>query len=177
MHTWADRDQPLRLVEQAIPKEDPDPKALACYGLLVHLDSCPGPPSEEVWLRFVEGRPVSQVTTLFLEWSCSKLAAMGKEALLLVWDNASWHLSQEVRGWVKEHNRLVKAEGKGVRVLVCQLPTKSPWLNPIEPRWVHAKRRVVEAERLLSGRELAQRVCDNFGCAYEEHLTLTERVS
>jgi hypothetical protein len=30
---------------------------------------------------------------------------------------------------------------------------------------------------LLSGRELAQRVCDDFGCAYEEHLTLTENVA
>jgi hypothetical protein len=35
----------------------------------------------------------------------------------------------------------------------------------------------VEANRLLSGRELAQPVCDDFGCAYEEHLTLTENVA
>jgi hypothetical protein len=36
---------------------------------------------------------------------------------------------------------------------------------------------VVETDRLLSGRELAQRVCDDFGCAYEEHLALTENVA
>jgi hypothetical protein len=35
MHTWTEADQPLRLVEQSVPEDDPDPKALACYGLLV----------------------------------------------------------------------------------------------------------------------------------------------
>ena len=32
---WADPDHPLRLVEPAVAKDDPDPNALACYGLLV----------------------------------------------------------------------------------------------------------------------------------------------
>jgi transposase len=177
LHSWADAGRPWRLVEQSIPKDDPDPKALACYGLLVRWHPTAAPPQEEVWLRFVEGRPISGVSTTFLAWSCNKLETLGKKALLLVGDNASWHSSQEVKGWIKEHNRQVKEEGRGVRILPCPLPTKSPWLNPIEPRWVHAKRRVVEADRLLSGRELAQRVCDDFGCAYEEHLTLTENVA
>jgi len=26
----------------------------------------------------------------------------------------------------------------GVRIRVCHLPVKAPWLNPIEPKWVHA---------------------------------------
>ena len=30
LHAWADADQPLRLVEQTVAKDDPDPKALAC---------------------------------------------------------------------------------------------------------------------------------------------------
>jgi hypothetical protein len=41
-------------------------------------------------VRFVAGRPVSQVTEDFLGWACGRLAAEGKTALLLVWDNASW---------------------------------------------------------------------------------------
>ncbi|HZA21195.1 MAG TPA: transposase [Dehalococcoidia bacterium] len=176
MHTWAEAGQPLPLVEQSVPKDDPDPKALACYGLLVRWWPTDAP-AQEVWLRFVEGRPISGVTIPFLAWVCSKLEALGKKALLLVWDNASWHISKEVQGWIKEHHRQVKGAGTGVRILPCLLPTKSPWLNPIETRWIHAKRRVVEADRLLSGRELAQRVCDDFGCAYEEHLTLTEKVA
>jgi hypothetical protein len=52
-------------------------------------------------LRFVEGRPVSQVTDEFLAWSCERLAAEGKRALLLVWDNASWHVSGRVRAWIR----------------------------------------------------------------------------
>jgi transposase len=128
-------------------------------------------------LRFVDGRPISGLTTTFLEWSCRKLEALGKKALLMVWDNARWHISQEVKGWIKDHNRRVKGDGQGVRILSCLLPIKSPWLNPIEPRWVHAKRNVVEADRLLAAGELAQRLCDQLGCQYEPHLAIPEKVS
>ncbi len=167
----------MRLVQQSVPKNDPDPKALACYGLLVRFPSPQGRPHEEVWLRFVDGHPVGQLTTAFLEWSCDKLEGLGKKALLLVWDNASWHVSRHVRGWIREHNRRVKGEGHGVRIVACPLPIKSPWLNPIEPKWVHGKRRVVKRDALLGANELAQRVCDSFGCIYEEHLAIPENVS
>jgi hypothetical protein len=53
----------------------------------------------------------------------------------------------------------------------CPLPIKSPWLNPIEPKWVHGKRKVVEPDRVLTARELAERVCAAFACPYEPHLT------
>jgi hypothetical protein len=85
-------------------------------------------------LRFVEGRPVSAVTTRFLDWCCATLAAAGETALLLVWDNAARHLSRAVRGWVRAHNRAVKQRGAGVQIVLCPLPVESPWLNPIEPR-------------------------------------------
>jgi len=71
----------------------------------------------------------------------------------------------------------VKAEGKGVRILPCFLPTKSPWLNPIEPKWVHGKRAVVEPDGLLSAQQLAERVCSHFGCSYEAHLVIPEKVA
>jgi hypothetical protein len=61
------------------------------YGMLVrsnHSDGARGW-EQRVWLRFVEGRPVSPITTQFLGWCCDKLAAEGKKALLLIWDNAS----------------------------------------------------------------------------------------
>ncbi|MDP9439645.1 MAG: hypothetical protein M3P49_13050 [Actinomycetota bacterium] len=57
---------------------------------------------------FVDGRPVSGVTTRFLSWCTEKkLEAVGKkEVLLLIWDNASWHISkEEVRRWLGKHNR------------------------------------------------------------------------
>jgi hypothetical protein len=48
----------------------------------------------------------------------------------------------------------VKASGAGVRIVRCHLPTKSPWLNPIEPKWAHGQRKVVEPARLLPTTEL-----------------------
>jgi hypothetical protein len=98
----------------------------------------------------VDGRPVSSITTQFLEWSLEKLEAAGKKVLLLIWDNASWHVSKEVRRWLGRHNRRVKQSGEGVRIVNCLLPKQSPWLNAIEPKWVHAKRKVVEPDGLFS---------------------------
>jgi hypothetical protein len=52
----------------------------------------------------------------------------------------------------------------------CLLPKQSPWLNAIEPKWVHGKRKVVEPEELLGAYELADRVCRVFGCPHYKHL-------
>lgn len=163
MHAWAAEGRPLRLVEQAVPKADPDPKALSCYGLL-RADT------GRMLVRFVTGRPVSQVTEDYLGWVCDRLGAEGKTALLLVWDNASWHVSKRVRGWIKAHNRAARRDG-GVRIVACFLPTKSPWLNPIEPKWAHGKKAIVEPERLLPAAEVRTRVCDYYGCEHLEPLT------
>ncbi len=177
LQAWAEADRPLRLVEQAVAKADPDPKALACYGLLVRWAAADGSWREEAWLRFVDGRPISSVTTQYLAWCCAKLEAAGKRALLLVWDNAPWHVSKAVRGWIRAHNRRVKQAGQGVRIVSCYLPIKSPWLNPLEPKWVHGKRWVVEPARLLTADELRTRICAAFGCAHEAHLTIPEKVA
>ena len=150
---------PLRLVERSPDKSDPEPAATACYGLLRHDAAAAG----RMQLRFVDGRPVSAVTTQFLGWLAQELAAEGKAALLLVWDNASWHISKEVRGWLCAHNRRVKAEG-GCRLVAYFLPSKSPWLNAIEPKWVHGKRAIVEPSRKLTVAETQQCVCDYYRC-------------
>jgi hypothetical protein len=177
LSAWAPAKECLHLVEQTVAKTDPDPKALACYGLLLRSADQPVDPIEEVWLRFVDGRPVSALTIPFLDWCCTKLAAAGKTALLLVWDNASWHTSGAVRAWLRSHNRQVKATHRGVRIVPCPLPTKSPWLNPIEPKWLHTKRKVVDPDRLLSAAELVDRVCAALGCPHEDHLRIPEHVA
>jgi hypothetical protein len=177
LSSWAERDQPLRLVERAVATDDPEPKALACYGLLVRTAQPAGGWQEQTWLRFVDGRPVSAVTIEYLAWCCARLQAADKEALLLVWDNAPWHVSRAVRTWIRAHNRQVKATGQGVRLIPCYLPIKSPWLNPIEPKWAHGKRRVVEPARLLPADELIDRVCAAFGCAHEPHLAIHQNVA
>jgi transposase len=167
LHSWSEKDEPLRLQELSPDKNDPDPKALACYGMLEAE-------SGRMHLRFVEGRPISQVTTDFLAWLCEQVQAQGKSMLVLIWDNASWHVSKQVRTWLREHNQTVQQEARtgkqGVRIIPCWLPTKSPWLNRIEPKWVHGKRAIVEPARLLTAQELRQRVCDYFGCEPAERL-------
>jgi len=177
LHAWTEADKVLRLVEQTPAKDDPDPKALACYGLLVACPAAPETLPEQVWLRFVEQRPVSPVTTQYLAWCCEKLEMMGKTALIMIWDNASWHISKEVRTWLRLHNQEVRQQGKGVRIVAFYLPSKSPWLNRIEPHWVHGKRNIVEPARLLTAQEVADRVCSYFGCDHEPHLVVTETVA
>jgi hypothetical protein len=177
LHVWQSEDAPVRLVEQSWKKDDPDPKALACSGVLWQKGSPEDPDRSQIWLRFVTGRPVSAISIQFLEYWCERLAAQGKRNWLLIWDNASWHISKMVRSWIREHNQQAKQTGKGVRILPCFLPTQSPWLNPIEPRWVHARKAIVEPDGLLSAKPLAERICAHFGCSYEPPLALVEKVS
>ena len=172
LHAWAEAGRPLRLVERAVAKDDPDPKALACYGLYL--------PATNEALAALRGRPPGQrgdhaVPGLVLRPSWRR---RGKTALLLVWDNASWHISQEVRALAARRTtaRSRRAAAACGSSPAC-LPVKSPWLNPIEPKWVHGKRRVVEPDRLLTARELAERACDALGCDYEEHLALPQQVA
>ena len=174
LHTWAPNEQAWRLREKSRPKADPEPKALACYGLLVRH----GPHQPEQMLRrFVDRRPVSTETTAFLAWCRERLAAQGRTAVLLIWDNATWPISHAVRTWLRQHNHHVKQTGHGVRILACRLPSKSPWLNPIEPTWVHGKRAIVEPDRLLSARELMDRVYTYYGCAEEAHQVISEKAA
>jgi hypothetical protein len=152
---WAGGD-PLRLSGNAR-----DPKggreAAACYGVLRQ-------DTGGMMLRFCEGRPVSATTEDFLGWVCEQLAAEGKRVFVLVWDNAAWHVSKRVRQWIDRHNRRVRRAKSGCRIRVCGLPVKAPWLNPIEPKWVHGKRAIVEPDRKLSAGEVQQRACDYYGC-------------
>jgi transposase len=159
VRAWAG-EEPLKL----LPNERGGGKeALACYGLL-RADT------GGMLLRFVEGRPVSQVTEDYLGWLCGVFAKEGKKVFVLVWDNAAWHVSKRVRRWIGEHNRKVKREG-GCKIRVCGLPVKAPWLNPIEPKWLHGKRAIVEPSRKLSAAEVKQRVHEHYHCEPHEPLT------
>jgi hypothetical protein len=170
MRTWAAPARPLRLVERRVLDHDPEPKALACYGVWL-------PEVAETWLRFVAGRPVSGITTQFLDWCADHAAARGVTTLVLIWDNASWHLSREVRGWVRAHNQTVHRAGVGVKLAPCPLPSKSPWLNPIEPKWRYAKRCIVEPDRVLKLHEIEERVCQVLHCPPTDRLSVPKKVA
>ena len=173
-HCGTDTEATPKLQELTPPGEDADPKALACYGLLVR----PGPQqADQMWRRCVAGRPVRAVTIEFLAWCSTQLAARGFTALLLIWDNASWHRSHAVRRWLRQHHQQVKQGAEGVRIVPCPLPSTSPWLNPIEPQWVHGKRAVSAPDRLLSAAELEARVYAYYRCEHEEPLVMPKKVA
>ena len=173
-HGWTDAEATQTFQERTPPTDAPDPKALAWYGLLVR----PRPQAaDQRGLRFVAGRPGSAVTMALLAWCSAQLAAHGFTALFLIWENASWHRSSAVRHWLRQHHQQVKRGAVGVRFVVCPLPSTSPWRNPIEPQWVHGKRAVSEADRLLSADALAARVYAYYGCEREAHLVMPKKVA
>jgi hypothetical protein len=138
---------------------------------------CPSPHAEQRPRRFAAERPVSAVTTAFLAWCCDRLARPDLTALRRIGDHASGHTSQVVHAWVRTHHQRVKATRRGVRMVACRLPVKSPWLNPIAPTWVHGKRAISDPEHLLSVGELAARVDAYYRCEREDRLVMPKKVA
>jgi hypothetical protein len=68
------------LIEQRCEMPDPDAKARAGYGVLWQRGSADAPVRDQMSLRFVDGRPVSDITTPFLACCCPQLEAQGKRA-------------------------------------------------------------------------------------------------
>jgi transposase len=155
---------PMKVQLLTSDTSDPAPDAIACYGFLRH-------DTHKVMLRLVEGRPLGELTVQFLEWLCECVARERKHVLVVIWDNASWHTSEEVTRWVKEQNQRGKC-GKGVRVVICELPAASPWLNNIEPCWTHAKKAIMEVDRKLTAAEITHRVCEHFACELLPYLKI-----
>lgn len=130
-------------------------KALACFGALRQ-------DTQDVLLYLSDGQPTSLQMWLFIIGLLAQARQEGKSVLVMIWDNASWHKSRDLRAWMRAYNRAAKAAGQP-RLLTHLLPVKSPWLNPIEPHWVHAKRAVCEPDGALSPTELRRRLCAYFG--------------
>ena len=38
LNSWSEQGEPLRLLQKSVAKDDPEPKAISCYGLYI----CPG---------------------------------------------------------------------------------------------------------------------------------------
>lgn len=153
MHSWAECGNELRLLERQAKKGEPQ-KAIACYG-------AQEPVSHERYLFFAEGQPDTATTIEFLERLLAFAADKAKRVLAIIWDRASWHKSRDLFIWIRQHNRKVKEKG-GVRLLTSLLPSKSPWLNPVEPLWMHAKRNVASPDEVLSVDELKARILPLF---------------
>jgi transposase len=152
-HAWAMEDEALRLVQRDPPSKEKQ-KAIACFGA-VRQDT------DQVHLYFSDGQPNSEHMLVFLQGLLGVARHEKKRVVVVIWDNASWHKSKRVEQWVRDHNRQAKQE-HDVRLLTWLLPTKSPWLNPMEPRWIHAKRKVCEPDGELTPVELKRRLCAHF---------------
>ena len=145
-------------MERPVPHKAPA-KALACYGAVRHG-------TDQMELAFCPGQPNSEFTLAFLPQILSATAAAQKQVAIVVWDHASWHKSRRVKRWVRAHNRQVKVTG-GIRLIIWLLPKKAPWLNPIEPRWLHGKRAILEPGATeLTPAILTQRLCAYYQTAY-----------
>ena len=92
----------------------------------------------------------------------------GKRALIVIWDNASWHTAKALRRWYTRYNLEAKREGK-IRLLLVRLPSRSPWLNPIEPVFGQAKRRIV-GRRLVRPPSVLKRKTERYFRAREKRL-------
>lgn len=152
-HAWALPGEALQLVQRE-PKRREVEKALSCFGARRQ-------DSQQVYLYFSPGQPNSEHMWVFIIALLDIARQEGKSVVVLIWDNASWHISQRIRQWIRTYNHSAKAAGEP-RLLVHGLPIKSPWLNPIEPCWVHAKRAVCEPDGNLTSTELRRRLCAHF---------------
>ena len=152
---WRD-DTPVHLGDKTVPAKAPERNALACEGRSV-------PTAHHMRWRWVRGRPGSAVTWAVLAGLARDLTAQGTRALVRIWDQAAWHLSQTGQEGLHAHHRHATHEG-GWRLLVCRRPTQSPWLNPIAPKWVHGTRAVVAPTRVLSMAERIPRVWADDPC-------------
>jgi hypothetical protein len=153
MHCWADKGEEVRWVERE-PEPEEEQKALACFGAV-------GQDTGERFLYFCQGQPNTSNTLLVLQKLLAVARGEEKRVLVLIWDRASWHKSKKLKRWTHEHNQSAKREGD-VRLLTCLLPVKSPWLNPMEAHWLHAKRGIAEPDGELSVTELKRRLCAQF---------------
>jgi transposase len=152
-HAWAPPDTPLKLVQRE-PQRAEREKALACFGALRH-------DTQHVDLYFSQGQPNSEQMWVFIMGLLAIARQEGKRVLVIIWDNASWHKSRRIRQWIRAYNRQAKRLGEP-RLLTHLLPIKSPWLNAIEPHWLHAKRATCEPDGDLPPQELRRRLAVHF---------------
>ncbi len=158
LHAWAAPGEALHLIQRTPAKDESD-KALACYGARRQ-------DTDDVLLYLCDGQPKSEFTWLMIGRLLDVARQEKKRVLAIIWDHASWHKSKRLKRWIRSYNQQAKREDD-VRLLTLLLPKKSPWLNPIEPCWIHAKRKVCEPDAELSPDELRRRLCAHFHTEFQ----------
>jgi len=156
---WAKRDPSVMLVYQDESWFSGTPKAVGGYGRAGHAkDRATAKPARKykgAWVLYAvyealtgrvhrhyaprcnQTQVRAQLDTLLACYQAER-----KRVLVVIWDNASWHKAHALRGWYYLYNQRAKRAGL-IRLLLVPLPSRSPWLNPIEPVFGQAKRRIV----------------------------------
>jgi transposase len=147
---WTPEDVRLRVAQRWSEKVD-------TVALFAALDDA----SQETFLRWAESQPNSEETTGFLEALMAHHTAQDKRFVVLFWDRAPWHRSKHTRAWIKAYNRRAKREGLA-RLIVCQLPTRSPWLMPLESIFGWIKHQVLGGRPFETVAELQAAVVQSF---------------
>jgi hypothetical protein len=153
MYSWQTTTDPDRLVQRLPPKDEPH-KALACYGAVCQNTG-------RRYFYFDEGQPNTDKIILMLDRLLAVARDQGKRLLLICWDRASWHKSKKLYRWLRSHNQRAKHSGD-VRLLTYLLPSQSPWLNSMEPHWLHVQRKVAATDGKLPLAMLKRRLCAHF---------------
>jgi hypothetical protein len=117
---WASETDPPRVAKRWDEKVD-------TTALFATLDD----ETQQAFLGWADGQPNSERIIQFLEALMDHWSHIGKRFIVLFWDKASWHTSKRTRHWIRTYNRRAKQEGL-TRLIVCRLPTRSPWLMPLE---------------------------------------------
>ena len=126
-------------------------KAVAVYGALTI-------PEKRICIQCVDQQPRSETTWNFLGCLVDYARRNHRRWLVVIWDNATFHKSQRLMEWIRQHNRAQSGRSDGVRIAPYRLPTRSPGLNPIEPHWLHCKRAVYSVATTPTPEQLKQSV-------------------
>ena len=126
-HAWAEPGEELRLVQRQ-PRRGETDKALACFGAVRH-------DTDAVLLYFSTGQPNSLQMWLFIIGLLAVARADGKQVLVIIWDNASWHKSADIRAWIRAYNRAAKTAGEPRCSPTC-CRSKAPGSTRLNPAGV-----------------------------------------
>ena len=159
LHSFAQSGDNLQLVEQS-PTANNEKKAIACFGAICQE-------SGEPYFYLADGQPNTERTIVMLKALLIIAQSKSKWVLVVLSDRATWHQSKRLKLWLRVHNLLAKKATNGVRLLTYLLPLKSPWLNPMETIWLHAKHKWLSLMVSLSVEILKARLCAYFQTSIE----------
>lgn len=90
----------------------------------------------------------SQEACIFLEQIKKRYQGQGK--VLLVWDGASYHRSQEIKDWLQNNPGVVE---------LMRFPTYSPDLNPQEKVWKALRKDLSTVVQQYTFKQVIDRAC------------------